>query len=1375
MLRSSLDLFHESTKKWFVNTLGNPTKVQEEAWPKIANGNHTLVSAPTGTGKTLTAFLVFIDRLLEQARAKSLKQELQLIYISPLKSLAGDIRENLKRPLEGILMEEYDTNHPSLTNLTIGIRTGDTTQKERRQMIKTPPHILITTPESLYLMLTSKSGQTILKTAKAVIIDELHALIDSKRGAHMMLSIARLDRLCGESLQRIGLSATIKPLGIAAEYLSPDPVSMIAPKMKKEIEIKITSPIADYKIMMRNPIWEELANTVYSYCKDTKSAIAFVEGRAYAEKLAYFINQLGGENFARTHHGSLSKEQRFEVEYALRSGTLKLLCATSSMELGIDVGDIDQVFQIGCPRSISSTMQRLGRAGHKPNHTSVMHMFPREAIEGLYCGLTAEVARAGRIEHSKPPRLCYDILAQHLVSMACGGEYKVDDVMKVLSRAYPFREVTEEDVKEVLGMLAGDYEHKRDIPARPRIIYDRIHGHVIGDNYSRMLAVSAAGTIPDKGLYTCKTENGVKLGELDEEFVYETRVGDRFLLGTFAWRIVNISKDTVVVTGTNTASARLPFWHGDIKGRKLGTGIAFGEIFSRLNKADESNSILMELNKLGLDEISGRSALELLKQQLLSTGILPDHKTIIMEHFKDENNNYQMMVHSIFGRQVNEPLSILVKEAAGHHLETTINCVTDDDGFLFFPYDGNPLPEGLLNEISLTNARQIIEAVLPTTPLYNMNFRYNTARALLMGVRGNGRQPLWIQRMKSAELLSSLVEHENHPMIRETKRECLEDYWDLGGLEQILLGIKTGEIKVIEMYLETPSPMSLTLRRQTEASMMYDYAPTPSNIYQATNEALKEVTMIKPGIEQLNLLSTRKKLPENSIELHSLLMIEGDVIALELDIPIEWLEELALRGSAKYIEPGLWIAAEQEQEYRDALVEEIPEAKMGIVKRLLRYRGAKSYEQIAERYLWTDEVALQVLGLLLEQEKVVEDEEVYYHAEIYDRARHETIRNRRRQITTLPAARYAALLTNTIQITASPLEQLRHTLFALIDQQVAVDNLEQVILPSRVKNYRMELMDAVLSDGSIFWQLNTHLELCFHRTEDIDWDADMTDILNSLEGNEKIIYGALLKMGASFMQRLNGLVEGSPYDTLLGLAIKGLISADSFLLLKQCTQLDKLKISNVRTRINARAKLLSTGRFEVIRPLKILTMDELLHRNFDRVPILCRETIKGVAWGTALETLRIWEYTGQVRRGYFIEGLSGIQFIREKDYETIIMKLANPREQIIWINAIDPLQPWGKALQHLPDRKFQNIAGTTVALRAGVPVAVMERLGKKLRVFEGAYLDEALTVFQEEFNKRRILSGQNRIVMKEYPIEAVPLLEKTGFIHEIQDYVLYRT
>ena len=424
---SVLSLFTEETGAWFAHALGEPTPVQCEAWPIIAEGKHALISAPTGTGKTLSAFLIFLDQMKRQAQEGTLRQELQLIYVSPLKSLAADIRENLRRPLNGI---------GAVTEISVGIRTGDTPQRERQQMVKKPPHILIITPESLYLMLTSKTGQTVLATAKAVIIDELHALIDTKRGAHLMLSLARLDHLCGRPLQRIGLSATIEPLAAAAAYLAPEEVRIAAPVMKKQVRLEILSPYADaVKGPRKDPVWEELGKLVFQYCQNSRSVIAFVEGRRYAEKLAYYVNLLGGEGFARVHHGSLSKEQRAETELNLRDGKLRLLCATSSMELGIDVGEIDQVLQVGCPRTISGTMQRLGRAGHNPGRVSVMYLFPRTAAECVSCGMTAQLARLGGVEHVKPPQQCLDVLAQHLVSMAAFKGYELSEVMEILPRA----------------------------------------------------------------------------------------------------------------------------------------------------------------------------------------------------------------------------------------------------------------------------------------------------------------------------------------------------------------------------------------------------------------------------------------------------------------------------------------------------------------------------------------------------------------------------------------------------------------------------------------------------------------------------------------------------------------------------------------------------------------------------------------------------------------------------------------------------------------------------------------------------------------------------------------------------------------------------
>ncbi len=1373
---NALELFDPITEKWFTRCVGAPTLVQQAAWPLIANGEHTLVSAPTGTGKTLSAFLVFIDRLMREARNGTLRQELQLIYVSPLKSLAGDIRENLRRPLEGIAQETL--LHDIFANvalLDVAIRTGDTLQSERQRMVKKPPHILITTPESLFLMLTSKSGQSVLRPAKWIIIDELHALIDTKRGAHLMLSIARLDKLCAAPLQRIGLSATIEPLDKAAAYLSPDKAAIAAPKMRKEVSLIITSPIRDTNEIKKDAAWQEIAKSVYEHCQEARSVIAFAEGRAYAEKLAYYVNELGGEGFARTHHGSLSKEQRLEVEMALRAGQLRLLCATSSMELGIDVGEIDQVFQVGCPRTISSTMQRLGRAGHNPNRVSTMYIFPRMPVESLFSGLTAEVVRKGGVEHSQPPRLCLDVLAQHLVSMAAVAGYGLEEVMAVLPRAYPFREVTLQDVREVLCMLAGDYEHDRDIPVRPRVLYDRIHDKVDQDPYSRMLAVSAGGTIPDKGLYAAKTESGVKVGELDEEFVYESRVGDRFLLGSFAWQIARIQKDTVTVVPAAASGARVPFWKGDIKGRSMKTGFAFGEILRRLSRAGEAGTLMNELYALGLDEAAAQGAGEFVKRQTGATGTLPDDRTILIEHYRDEAGNPQMMVHSIFGRRVNEPLGILVMETAKRQTGMNINFVADDDGFLLFPYEDRLLPERLLQAISPETAGAVLQAVLPVTPVYNMAFRYNAARALMMGLKNAGRQPLWVQRMRSAQMLDALVTSEHHPLVRETKRECLEDYWDVDGVEQILNAIRSGDIRVAELYPETPSPMSLTLRRQTEASMVYEYAPTPSGVYVAVEEALNKAQSISPDPKQLHQAGERARLPENEMQLHTLLMIEGDLIAGELDVPPEWLETLEQREQAKYIEPGLWIAAEHAGEYEAALQGGDREARAHILRRLLRYRGPQDKEQVAQRYSFPEEAAHEVLAGLCQGGSAVEYQGLYYHAQLFDKAVRETVIMRRKQIRTLPPERYAALLVSRVQRPAPPREQLESALKALCGVAFPPNWWESILLPTRVSGYRPELLDSVLSQGHLFWRMTSEAELCFHLYEDTDWDADVMQLGASLEGRERLLFETLQKRGASFSHSLSSLLgDGAVQDTLLKLAEKGLIRADSFVPIRQWLSGEQNAQVTVRRRVNARVMAATSGRWELMRPLKDLSMELKLERAFDRTILLCRETAQGLNWEEAVKLLRLWEYTGRVRRGYFIEGLSGMQFIRDSDFLGVMQSLEQPADDIVWLSAVDPMQPFGKYLAPMPDRSFMNLPGNAVALRAGLPVAVFERQGKTLRVFDHASLPDALKAFVQDYAGRRVFPALSRLTLKEYPPEAADALYSAGFQKEMQEYVLYR-
>ncbi len=1430
MTDNVLNLFDRTTAEWFTSALGSPTPVQVEAWPRISEGFHTLVSAPTGTGKTLTAFLVFIDRLKALSRARALKNELHLIYISPLKSLAGDIRANLRSPLDGIYKQEEmlgvaPKNAPF--DINIAIRTGDTPAADRKKMISTPPHILITTPESLYLLLTSASGQRMLSTAKAIVIDELHAMIDTKRGAHLMLSIARLDKLCPKPLQRIGLSATIEPLETAAMYLSPDPVAIVAPKMHKDIDLRVLSPRTESGFL-EGAIWPALSRIVFEKCNEANSVIAFVDGRRYAEKLAFHLNEMGGDGFARTHHGSMSKEHRLQVEQALRDGELKLLCATSSMELGIDVGDVDLVLQIGCPMTIAGAKQRLGRSGHNPGRVSVMYMFPRTSSDGLYCGITGRILLDGGIEHTKPPKLCLDVLAQHLVSMALGDGYSVTEVMPILSRAYPFMFVTEEDVKSVLRMLAGDYEHDRDIPVRPRILYDRINERVAGDTYSRMLAVSSGGTIPDTGQFAVRLENGTKLGELDEEFVFETREGYKFLLGSFAWKIVSIRKDEVIVTQTNAAGALPPFWKAAKGGRPLETGLQFGRAMREIYDAMISDDLEQTLERYCLDETSVNLAKGFLESQIRATGLLPDDRTIVVEHFNDEGGDNQVMVHSMFGRKVNAPLALLASHTVKQLTQMDVNVYDAEEGFLLFPFGVSPIPQGILKAINPETARSILEALLPATQLFNMAFRYNSGRALMMGVRKAKRVPLWLQRLRAAEMLDNVVRIKDHPLMVETRRECIEDYWDLHGLEYVLNGIQTGAIQIREVFTESPSPMSLPFTYQAESDLLYTYFPTTSKIQASTQIGVEELEgrtdLLTPDPEQILKVSERLRSPQDPDALHTLLMIEGDLCGepelSELEDErrtdggsvIDWLTTLAGQNRALYVEPGLWIAAEQAEEYKTAL-ESTPadqatcfETRKRIVRRVLRYRGAQTIETISARYIWPLEAAKAILDALCADKSSVfvpDAPGIYYHAELYERARRETVKSRRAMIKTQPPERYAALFAARSQVSAPAAEQLVVALTALCNQEYQADVWEDVILPARVSGYRPAMLDTLLTEGHVFWRLSGN-DLSFCLYEDIDWDADVpypwgdetgdtgsAEVSDEITSDEKAIYDALLKRGASFMHMLTALLQGDVLVcAFMSLAERGLVHADSFAPIRSREELSgkpseapldtrSLSKQALKGRVGIRVKALTTGRWELTRPLKNLSAEERIERAFERSVILCKETILFIPWAEALQTLRVWEYTGRVRRGYFVEGLSGAQFIRDTDFNTVMQTLEHPVDDIIWLPAIDPNQPWGRKLAHIPGRDFICVAGTYVALKSGMPIAVFERKGQTLRVFEtiaddDTSLTEALKLFATGYAQRRFYSAQKRLTVKQYPEHVKKALRDAGFESQMNDFVLYQ-
>ncbi|MBQ3079560.1 MAG: DEAD/DEAH box helicase [Clostridia bacterium] len=1359
-----MELFSSFTREWFLSSVGAPTPVQSLSWNAIRSGTDCLISAPTGSGKTLAAFLYFLDKLYTESMKGELSDEVRIIYISPLKALGNDIRENLKRPISGLGLTE---------KVRIAIRNGDTDASERQKIIRHPPHILITTPESLYLMLSSASGRRTLSRARTVIIDEFHAVISSKRGTHLMLSLARLDALHEKPLQRIALSATIQPLEEAKKQLSGNRAcAVICPETTKKTELMVDSAVKDMRFLPKNSIWPALADRMIDHMNENRTVLAFTEGRASCERLAQKINETAESEIALTHHGCVSKEQRLEAEKMLKSGELKAMIATSSMELGIDVGEIDQVIQVGSPISVSSLMQRMGRAGHSPGRVSRMIIYPKTASDAVACALMAKAAKEGNIERIQPMEMCLDILAQHLVSMAAAdGTYSVSEAVHILSNAYSYRFLTEEIVRSVLIMLSGDYEHDEDRPVRPRLIYDRIHDLVSGDKYTDMLALSSGGTIPDRGWYKVTLADGTHLGELDEEYVFEARLGDKFLLGAFPWKIVNITRDRVIAESTSPSGAASPFWKGDGQMRSYETGLIFGKCLRALSDAAiRGNSPLIRLlTDMYLTENAAKNAARILTEQINCTGTLASDQCLIFEHFRDEAGEHQLMVHSPFGGKVNRALGMLLMREAEKSTSLDARVYDDDDGILIYIVGGKEIPDGLIYHIDPETAASSVVNMLPATPMFSMLFRYNAQRAMLMGAKSGRRLPLWVQRLRGAQTLSGAVKHPEHPMMIETINEIKKYQLDLDALRDVLQNIRSGQIHIREIHTDTPSPMCLNLRRQVEAEMMYETAiPSAAKAIAGQNELT-----IQPDSEAIRIASTPAKSAKNAEEVHTLFMQRGDMLSEEIPAPVDFPEALVLAGRACYIEPGLWIAREHENEYKRALESDDDESFLTIVRRLTRYQGQVCAEMIAERYAVSMDRATRMLSLLSESGMLKEYEGMYVHKDVFESAKRKTLEMRRREVETAAPERYADALTSLLRPSAPPGEQLLSALKSLSYEKYPAEFFEEVLLPARVSAYRESRLDDLLLRGEAIYRVHPGEKpmISFIANENADSDIG-TNIPSGLSGGEEKVYAYLLKRGASFFRQIrSGTSLSDPAPEIQSLFQKGLIRSDSFVPVRKF--LKETKAAG-KSAVLQRVKALDAGRWEIPEAEKPLSPDQALEHIFSSRLIACRETAGAYAWSEILEVLRRMEYQGKVRRGYFVKGISGAQFVKESDYPRIRMLLSSISGAYVCINASDPMQPWGAILPHTEADVFTRLASSAVVLHSGRPEIIFEKNGETLRSFRPESPEEAAACFANAYRTRSIFPNMRRIVLKKYPVGFEAALESAGFQREALEYVLYR-
>ncbi|MEY4391632.1 MAG: hypothetical protein RLZZ544_341, partial [Actinomycetota bacterium] len=867
-----LHAFSPAVREWFATSFPEPTPPQVQGWPAIVGGAHTLICAPTGSGKTLTAFMSSLDRLIT-TEAPPQKQRTRVLYVSPLRALAFDVEKNLRAPLAGIALAAERLGVP-FNEPVVAMRTGDTPAKDRQALARRPPDLLITTPESLYLMLTSAVRDTLVNV-DTVIIDEIHALAPTKRGAHLMLTLERLEEITARPPQRIGLSATQRPLEEVARFLGgqmpvaesetvaghamqPRPVTIVDTGVRKTLNIDVVVPVEDMADLgrqslpgelhsgpataalspRRTSIWPSIYPKVLDQILAHRSTIIFCNARRAAERLAANLNELAQERgigvdpqtgavrdeLVKAHHGSLAREQRVLIEDQLKRGDLRAIVATSSLELGIDMGAVDLVIQVESPGAVSRGLQRIGRAGHTVGEPSNGTIYPKHRHDLLETAVVTRAMLDGRIESTRYLRNPLDVLAQQIVAHAAmSGDLPVEKLATMVRRTSAFADLGDDMLHNVLDLLSGRYPSEEFSELRPRIVWDRIAGTIRARDGAQRLAVTNGGTIPDRGLFGVFLPDGTRVGELDEEMVYESRPGETFLLGASTWRIEDITFERVIVTPAPGQPGKMPFWHGDVMGRPVELGRALGAFVRETRALPAENAVATLQSQHMLDDLAASNLVAYLDEQAESTGVVPDDRTIVVERFRDEIGDWRVCIHSPFGTPVHAPWAMAIQSRFLEQHSLHIETMWGDDGIVLrLPEAADHIdPNDFVMDPEVVH--DIVVNALPQTSMFAARFRECAARALLLPRRRAGeRTPLWQQRQRAADLLGVAAKYPTFPMLLETSRECLQDVFDVPSLCEVLGQVRSRGIRLVHVDTQKASPFAQSLMFNWIASYMYE-------------------------------------------------------------------------------------------------------------------------------------------------------------------------------------------------------------------------------------------------------------------------------------------------------------------------------------------------------------------------------------------------------------------------------------------------------------------------------------------------------------------------------------------------------------------------
>ncbi len=1445
---SSLEIpFSTTTKAWFDANFAHPTPVQTQGWQAISQGKHCLLLAPTGSGKTLAAFLWCIDQLLTHP---SSGPGTRVLYISPLKALVYDVERNLRAPLAGAARAAGAGSLP-----TVAVRTGDTPQKERARQLRQPADIMVTTPESLYLLLGSRHREN-LKSVETVILDEIHALAGTKRGAHLALSLERLAALTEKDPQRIGLSATVRPVDTVSSYLGGNrPVTVIDTLEPPTIDLEIVVPVADMENPQAEPaeggsilgqlmqeqgsegntgIWPSIYPRLLDQIQRHRSTIVFVNSRGLCERLALRINELAETDLVRAHHGSVSHKKREQMEEALKTGELKAIVATSSLELGIDMGAVDLVVLVESPGSVARGLQRVGRAGHQVGEVSKGKIFPKFKGDLLECAVVSRKMAEGAIEPLRVPRNPLDVLAQQIVAICSSSPLTVAQLQAMLERTASFSDLSLELLHGLLDMLSGRFPSTDFAELKPRIIWDREKDTLSPRPGSKQMALVNAGTIPDRGLYGVYIgHDGVRVGELDEEMVHEVRPGQTFMLGASTWRIQDITRDRVIVDPAPGEPGRMPFWRGDGPGRPIELGRALGEFLRQLGQQKKAAAEAWLERETPLDPLARRNLIEYVWEQKRATQALPTDRRLLVERFRDELGDWRICILSPFGARVHAPWALAIEASLGEQAGFEFQTLWTDDGIVLRLAETDELPD--LDKL-LPDAEEVEDLVveqLARSAVFATHFRENAARALLLPRRRPGqRTPLWQQRLRSKNLQAAAMGFSNFPIVLETYRSCLQDVFDLPSLKELLRALSRGQIQLDQVETDSPSPFARSLVFAYVAEYLYEgdspLAERKAQALTLDRNLLRELL----GQEELRDLLDAAVLDELAEELQSLsperqatykealfdrLRRLGDLTLEEAQARSqgpaqEWLTELMDQRRVLRLRVGgeeRFIVLEDVALYRDALgavppgglptalLEPTARPLEQLIARYARCHTPFTTRQLAARYSLKPQEVEPTLRLMLARKRLLHgefcplgSEREWSDPDVLRQLRRRTLAKLRNQVAPVDGTTLARFLQTWHRLGDSP--HLEEVVTRLEGLPLPFSDLEREILPARLPDYEPSQLDGLGQMGMVVWVGCGALgqkdgKIALYRRDRIARLLAPSPWPEEPDPLQKAVLECLDQRGACFFFDLLQ-AAGNPkpeklLESLWQLVWSGHITNDSFLPLRS--------LGGPKRRRRNSPLQAGAGRWVLVSQLvqSSTTDTERLmawsQTFLERYGVVQREGVSAESFpggfSSLYQTLKALEESGKVRRGYFVEGLSGAQFAWSGTIDRLRQARDSQTEPSTTVlAATDPANPYGTLLPW-PDNpgRPRRAAGTKVVLADGKPLFFLEKRGKKMVTFplalEEAHLVRACQADFQDLARRqrgklwRLEEIDGQSARKH---DLAPLLEQLGFRHDFLGLML---